>query len=73
MKSLKSTVKSLAKGAVISAGLLLASSVFAADHHGRGEDNIGHDRGYDRGHEWQERHFDRDHDRGHQPGEDSLQ
>jgi len=65
MKSLKSTVKSLAKGAVISAGLLLASSVFAADHHGRGEDNIGHDRGYDRGHEWQERHFDRDHDRGH--------
>ena len=59
MKSIKSTVKSLAKGAVIGAGLLIATSAFA-DH----RDWDRHDQDRDRGHEWHERHFDHDHDGG---------
>lgn len=56
MKSLKSTVKSLAAGTVIGAGLLIATSVLADDH--------GWDR-HDRDHEQHAHHFDYDHNRGH--------
>ena len=61
MKSIKSTVKSILQGTLVGAGLLVATSVFADEHHG----GSGRDQ---RGHEQQEHRFDRDH--GHEGDND---
>ena len=78
MKSSQSKVKSIVQGALLGAGLLMATSVFA-DNHGHGRDFNGrgghesHDRDFDRDrrdHAW-DRHqdFDRhDHDRDDRRG-----